>query len=467
MDAQKILGRKGYMLRLTLPIFLSYLMNMAVNTVDQMMVGNYSQTAVASIGNANQISSFLMMFFSVLNLASVILISQFKGAGDNRKEKVIYILAVLCNVIVSLVISVVCITLGRPIFRAMQVQEGAVLEGAVTYLRITGGTIIFQAMVMAYTSFLKSNSMMTWPLVVTALVNVINILSNWVLIYGVGPFPELGVAGAALATAISRAVGAILLAVIFHTRLGRFEWKLLRPFPWSDLKYMIKIGGPSAGESISYNVSQLVIMMMINSMGLVAVNSKIFVQSVVTFSYMLSFAIGEATMVVTGYMLGNKQHDDANRRVMRSLSTAVTVTVCISTLLYIFSRQVVGLFMSGTGDAEAMLLREDILNLCKRVMLLEIILEMGRSTSLVVIKALQTAGDVNFPVFTTITSTWLVAVLLSFVLGKVCGLGLLGVWIAMSCDEFLRGMIFIARWRKGGWRRLDIVSGAGKASSES
>ncbi len=460
MDARQILGRRGYMIRLTLPIFLSYLMNMAVNTIDQIMVGNYSQTAVASIGNANQISSILMMFFSVLNLASVILISQFKGAGDNRKEKLIYILAMLCNVIVSLVISVICLTLGRPIFRFMNVQEGAVLDGAVTYLRITGGTIVFQAMVMAYTSFLKSNSMMTWPLVVTALVNVINIFSNWLLIYGIGPFPELGVAGAALATALSRAVGAVLLAVIFHAKLGHFDWKLLRPFPFADLKYMIKIGGPSAGESISYNISQLVIMMMINTMGLAAVNSKIFVQSVVTFSYMLSFAIGEATMVVTGYMLGDKRHDDANRRVIRSLVTSICVTVTVSTLLWIFSRQVIGLFMATSGDPEALALREEILALCKRVMLLEIVLEAGRSISLVVIKALQAAGDVNFPVIITISFSWLVAVLLSYVLGVVCGLGLLGVWIAMACDEFTRGMIFIARWKKGGWRKLDLVSGA-------
>ena len=460
MDARKILERKGYMIRLTLPIFLSYLMNMAVNTIDQMMVGNYSQNAVASIGNANQISSFLMMFFSVLNLASVILISQFKGAGDNRKEQVIYVLALMCNVIVSLFIGLICIFFGRPIFRFMQVQEGAVLDGAVQYLRITGGTVIFQALVMAFTSFLKSNSMMTWPLLVSAMVNVVNILGNWVLIYGVGPFPELGVSGAALATALSRATGAILLGIIVRVKLGRFNWKLLRPFPFADLKYMIKIGGPSAGESISYNISQLVIMIMINTMGLVAVNSKIYVQSVVTFSYMLSFAIGEATMVVTGYMLGNKQHDDANRRVMRSLTTAVCTTVTISTLLFIFSKPIISLFMGNTGDAEALLLRDDILSLCKRIMLLEIILEMGRSTSLVVIKALQTAGDVNFPVITTISSSWLIAVLLSYILGVVCGLGLIGVWIAMACDEFLRGIIFITRWKKGGWRKLDLVSGA-------
>ncbi len=464
MDAKQILGRKGYMLRLTLPIFLSYFMNMTVNTIDQMMVGNYSQTAVASIGNANQISSIMMMFFTVLNVASVILISQFKGAGDNRKEKVIYILALLCNGVASVFISVICLTLGRPIFTAMRVEQGAVLEGAVTYLSITGGTIVFQALVMAYTSFLKSNSMMTWPLVVTGTVNVVNILCNWLLIYGIGPFPEMGVAGAALATAISRALGAVMLAVIFRVKLGKLEWKLLRPFPFSDLKYMLKIGGPSAGESISYNISQLVIMIMINTMGLVAVNSKIFVQSVVTFSYMMSFAIGEATMVVTGYMLGNKQHDDANRRVMRSLITAVCVTLSVSTLLWIFSRPIISLFMAGSGDAEAMALREDILVLCKRIMLLEMLLEMGRSTSLVVIKALQAAGDVNFPVIITITFSWAIAVLMSYILGVVCGLGLTGVWIAMTIDECTRGIIFITRWRKGGWRKLDLVSAANAES---
>ena len=115
---------------------------------------------------------------------------------------------------------------------------------------------------------------------------------------------------------------------------------------------------------------------------------------------------------------------------------------------------------AGSGDAEALALREEILTLCKRIMLLEILLEMGRSTSLVVIKALQAAGDVNFPVAITITFSWAVAVLLSYILGVVCGLGLLGVWIAMTLDECTRGIIFICRWRKGRWRRLDLVSDA-------
>lgn len=457
MNVKELLGRKGYMLRLTMPIFLSYLMNMAVNTIDQIMVGNYSQTAVASIGNANQISSLLMMFFTVLNLASIILISQFKGAGDNRKEKVIYVLSLLCNTIAAALIAVISLTLGRPIFTAMRAEQGAVLDGAVTYLRITGGTIIFQALTMAYTSFLKSNSLMNWPLVTTFIVNIVNILGNWVLIYGVGPFPELGVAGAGIATAVSRALGAVLLALVFRLKVGKLQWNLLRPFPFADLKQMIKIGGPSAGETVSYNICQLVVMVMINTLGLVAVNSKIYVQSIVCFSYLFSFSMAEATMVVTGYLLGDKRHDDAHRRVMKSLGVAVGSAVILSAIVWLLSDRVVGLFMAGSSDANIDVLRQEILQMCHILLLIDVFLEFGRATNLVLVKALQAAGDVFFPVIANIVSSWLVTVLLSYLFGIVFGFGLPGVWAALMCDELIRAVFLLRRWKKGGWRKLDLV----------
>lgn len=457
MNAREILNRRGYMLRLTLPIFITYLLNMAVNTVDQMMVGNYSQTAVASIGNANQISSLLSMFFTVLNVASVILISQFKGAGDEKGTRSIYTLSVLCNMAASVLVAVVSLTLGQPIFRAMQVQDGAVLEGAVTYLKITGSTIIFQALVMAYTSFMKSNSMMTWPLVISIGVNAINILANWLLIYGVGPFPEMGVAGAAVATALSRAMGALCLMIIFRVKMGRLEWKLLRPFPWKRLGNMLRIGGPSAGETISYNISQLVVMVMINTMGLVSVNSKIYVQSVVVFSYLFSFALAEATMVVTGYLLGDKRHDEAHRRVMRSLLTAIIMAVGLSAVIWLLRDQVVGLFMATSTDADIEVLRREIMEMCGILLFIDIFLEFGRATNLVMVRALQAAGDVMFPVLANVVSSWIICVGLGYVLGIVLELGLPGIWLALAADEVLRGIVMIIRWKKGGWRKIDLI----------
>ena len=457
MNAKDILGRRGYMLRLTLPIFVTYLLNMAVNTVDQMMVSNYSQTAVASIGNANQISSLLSMFFTVLNVASVILISQFKGAEDEKGTKSIYTLSLVCNIAASVLVAAVSLTLGRPIFRAMQVQEDAVLEGAVTYLRITGSTIIFQALVMAYTSFMKSNSMMTWPLVISIGINAVNILVNWLLIYGVGPFPEMGVAGAAIGTVISRALGTVSLAIIFRAKIGRLDWKQLRPFPWKRLGHMLKIGGPSAGETISYSISQLVVMVMINTMGLVSVNSKIYVQSVVVFSYLFSFALAEATMVVTGYLLGDKRHDDAHRRVMRSLLTAVVTAVSLSVVMWLLRDQVVGLFMASSTDADIDTLRREILQMCGTLLLIDIFLEFGRATNLVMVRALQAAGDVMFPVLANIVSSWVICVGVGYVLGIVLDLGLPGIWLALMLDEVLRGIVMIIRWKKGGWRKIDLI----------
>lgn len=458
MQAKDILNKRGYMLRLTTPIFFVYLLNMAVNLIDQIMVGNYSQTAVSAVGNANQISWVMTMFFSVLNVASIILITQFKGAGNGEKEKVLYVLTLLCNIVSSVVVGFVCITFGRQIFTGMNVQGEAVIADACSYLSITGGSIFFMAIMLTYSSFLKSNSIMTWPLVSTIIMNLFNILGNWVLIYGVGPFPELGTTGAAISTAGSRVVGAILLSIVFRVKIGKLQWKRLRPFPLAELRRMLKIGLPSAGENISYNIAQLVVMMFINTMGITQVNTKIYVNTVASFTYIFTFALAEATQVVEGYMIGDRKISEANRRVMRSLVIALCSSVTLSAMLFLFSDNILGLFMATSNDADIALLRGEILQLAHWVLMIDIVLELGRACNVVMVKALQTAGDVVFPVVSSIISSWCITVALSYVFGIVCDLGVIGVWLAFCCDECLRGSILVIRWKRGRWRKIDLIA---------
>ncbi|MGL6175174.1 MAG: MATE family efflux transporter, partial [Cellulosilyticaceae bacterium] len=99
----------------------------------------------------------------------------------------------------------------------------------------------------------------------------------------------------------------------------------------------------------------------------------------------------------------------------------------------------------------------EIIALGKQIMLIDIALEFGRSVNLVVIRGLQAAGDIKFPVVLGIGSMWGVAALLSYVLGISLGWGLIGVWIAMALDECLRAIVVYTRWKKGSWRGKALV----------
>ena len=95
--------------------------------------------------------------------------------------------------------------------------------------------------------------------------------------------------------------------------------------------------------------------------------------------------------------------------------------------------------------------------LCQKVMYIEVLLQFGRSFNMLYIRALQGAGDIRYPITIGILDNWITVVGLGFVLGRVLGLGLPGVWLAMALDENIRGLIFIFRWRSGKWKTIVLA----------
>jgi len=447
---------KGYTLSMTLPIFCVQLMQILVNNVDQMMISAYSQEAVAAVGNANQISWLLIMLFTILSTATVILVTQYKGAGMKNEERTIYPLSLAANIVVGIIIGIVCIFFGRQIFSLMNVSDPVVCDYAYQYLSITGGSIVFMAIMTTYNAFFRSNSLMKQSMIISIIVNIVNIAANWLLIFGYGPFPEMGVKGVAVATMLSRIVGAVLLAVVFRMNLGKIDWELLKKFPAKQFKRMLSIGIPAAGESMSYNASQLVVMSMINAMGLAATNTKIYIYLIVSFCYTFASSLSETNQVSVGYFMGAKRPEEADKRIWRVLGTGIMSAVIMTGILSIFSDSILSLFVAMGGDTSAEMAAE-ILELGKKILMVEIFLEIGRASNIVMVRALQAAGDIKFPVAVNVTFTWLVSVGLGYLFGIVFGWGLVGIWIAMCCDEIIRGLILIIRWKSGVWRGMSVI----------
>lgn len=199
------MGRAKTLIFLSLPIFLELFLQLLVGNVDQFMVSRYSQTGVAAIGNANQIMNMVVILFSVISVSTTILVSLYRGAGDQKRAEVIYSLSVFVNTIVSLCLSLLLVTLARPIFTVMQVPED-VMEEAVTYLSIIGSCLLLQGLYNTFVAIFRSNALMKETMSVAMLINLLNIGINALLI------PRIGIAGAAIASNFSRLIG--LLAMV-------------------------------------------------------------------------------------------------------------------------------------------------------------------------------------------------------------------------------------------------------------
>lgn len=435
-------------LKLSWPIFIELLLQMLVGNADQIMVGWVDPNGVGAIGNANQITNLLLLVFSVVCTASMILVSQYIGAKDTQRVNQTYTVSLLMNIVFGLAVSVVLILGCGPIFRLMGVHE-EIFEKTCLYMRVIGLGMVFQAVYLTFTAFFRSSQMMKETMLISVVMNCLNIGGNFVLINGLGPIPAMGVAGAAVSSGLSRVVGVLVIAVLFRVKFGPVvALRYLRPFPWEQLKRLLAIGVPTGGEALSYNGSQICIQTVCNHFAAFVVNTRVYANMFANVTYMFASALSQAGQVVVARLMGAGEVEETDRNVMRTMVWAVVVSGAMSVVLAVFAVPIYSLF---TKDP-------DILALAQTIMLIEIPLELGRAVNMVMCRALQACGDIRFPITICVISAWITGVGGSVLLGVVLGWGLAGLWAAMAADECIRAVLFIVRWKSGAWSRKRLLA---------
>ena len=426
---------------LSFPIFIELFLQLLVGNVDQFMVGRYSESGVAAIGNANQIMNMIVIVFSVISISTTILVSLYNGAGDKKRVQTIYTLSIFVNSILSLIISLVVVLLSRSIFTAMQVPSD-VMEEAVSYISIIGIFIILQGLYNTFTAIFRSNALMKESMIVSFSINLINIVGNALLI------PKMGIAGAAISSNLSRFIGLIIMIVIFKKKVdGKISLLHLRPFPKGQLKTLLSIGLPSAGESLSYTGSQLIIQTFVNLLGTAVINAKTYSTMFAMVSYLYTNAISQASQIVVGHLMGARDLENVKKQVQRTLFISISASLIVSVTLFVFSPVIFSLLTTN----------KTVIELGHTILFIDIFLEIGRAVNMTMVRDLQTVGDIVFPIALGIVSMWIISVFGGFILGISLGMGLKGFWIAMAVDECFRGIIFIERWFSGRWQGKNII----------
>jgi Na+-driven multidrug efflux pump len=185
----------------------------------------------------------------------------------------------------------------------------------------------------------------------------------------------------------------------------------------------------------------MVITFFITMIGTEALTTKIYTQNLMMFILLFSMAVSQGTQIIIGYLIGAKDYDSAYKRCLRSLYSGIVISTLMAIIFTIFSDPLLGIFTSN----------ERILEIGGTLILLTILLEPGRAFNMVIIGSLRAAGDIRFPTYMGILSMWGIAVPIAYILGIHYDLGLVGVWIAYICDEWVRGIIMLYRWKSRAW----------------
>ncbi|MCQ4846089.1 MATE family efflux transporter [Gordonibacter pamelaeae] len=434
---------------LSVPLFIELFMQIMVGNVNQMMLAPHGTDPAAAVGNALQILNIITIALSAMGTASTVLVTRVLGNASSRRTiSEIATVALVVNMALGALMTAVLFAFWPQFFSWLHIDATLWGMGS-SFLLIVGSTTILQGAFFAITALLRSFARVGDVMGASLAMNAVNVGVGLVLVNGLGGVPALGVEGTAAANVAARVVGLGLAAFMLlrHTDV-RPSPRLLRPFPKKTLKNMLGVGIPSSGEQMNYDLAQIVILSFINVLGTTVVTVKVYCSMLASIAYLYSIALSQATQIVLGYLFGAGKFDIVRRRVWMADLIAAVLTTAVSLTLWWNFDAVVGLL---TADPV-------VHELGRQIMLVEVFLGIGRSLNIVMVRALIALGDVRTPVTVNVVFSWVFAVGGGWLLGIGWGWGLVGMWIAMCIDEWLRAGFLIATFARGGWKRRALGS---------
>jgi len=446
MDSIGNVGKKN-LISLIIPIFFELLLVTIVGNIDTIMLGYYSDEAVGAIGGITQLLNIQNVIFSFINMATAILTAQFLGAKDYKRVKQVISVSLVLNVLLGLILGGIYLFFWESLLQKINLPAELIGIGKY-YFQMVGGLCILQGIILSCGAILKSHGRPTETLIINVGVNILNIIGNAFFIFGWLGMPVLGPTGVGISTVISRGIGCVAAFYMMCKYCNfTFKKKYIKPFPFKIVKNILSIGLPTAGENLAWNVGQLMIVAMVNTMGTTIIASRTYLMLISSFTMTLSIALGQGTAIQVGHLVGAGEIKEVYHKCLKSLKIAFIFAFVTTSLVFLFRNPIMSIFTTNP----------DILKASLKIFPLMILLEMGRVFNIVIINSLHAAGDIKFPMFMGITCVFTVAVLFSYLFGISLGWGLAGIWLANAMDEWIRGLAMYFRWKSKKWQNKSFV----------
>ena len=441
------IDEKTSLLFLAGPMFIELFLNTMLNNVDTIMLSHYNDYAVGAIGNANTIMFMMNILFNVIATATSVVVAQYLGAKRHDKMNMIYTLAIVVNFVVGLVLSGTFCAVNPLIMKFLQVSP-EMRPYSMIYIYIVGGGGFLIAVFNVMVQIMRCNGYTKIGMWITFGINIINILVNYLFLYGPLAFLDMGVQGVAIATVFSRFIAVIAIFVFFFaTKTGKISLRYLRPFPRKLLVKMIKIGLPTAGENLTYNLYQTTLLSFVNGMGNDAVNARAYCNTLISFAMIFSNACAMSTQIITGHLVGAGKSEEAYKRVFRTLRTSMPITIAMASINAVLCRFTLQLFTSNSN----------IIALGQMIMLVDIFVEAGRCLNMTFVSSLKAAGAYVFPLIMGILCNWGLGLVTGYTVGVVLSVGVAGIYAGTATDECIRGLIVMYYWYKKKWFGKSVV----------
>lgn len=432
---------------LLIPVVLEQLLNSIMGTADTMMVSNVGSAAISAVSLVDSINILVIQAFSALAAGGAIVCAQYIGQQNKERanesaRQVLFIIT-----LISIIVSAICLGFKKPLLRLIFGSvEADVMRASEIYFFYTALSFPFIALYDAAASIFRAQDNTKGPMAISMISNIMNIVGNAIMIWGF----HMGVAGAAIATLISRIFCA--LVVLIQLRRDRQpivvrDYLKIRP-DWPMIGRILGIGIPSGVENSMFQLGKLAIQSTVSTLGTVAIAAQAMTNILENLNGIAGIGVGVGLMTIVGQCMGANRKDEAVYYI-KKLSVIAEVTIIVSCLLvFILTRPVT--MLGGMEKTSA--------DMCwHMVMWITIVKPIMWVSAFVPAYGLRAAGDVKFSMISSCAVMWLCRFCLSVLLIRGLGFGPMGVWIGMFADWTVRAVLFTWRFHSRKWLEHKVI----------
>ena len=446
--AKKPLFDRHSLTALIIPLIIEQFLAMLIGAADTIMVSSCGEAAVSGVSLVDTINILLSQVFSALATGGAVVAAQYLGMGKKEDAKESSKQLMIVVLVVSLIVTILSLITHRPLLRVIFGSiDNEVMANAQIYFLLSALSYPFLSLYNGGAALFRSMGNSKISMITSFFMNGLNIVGNAILIYGAG----WAVFGAALATLISRILGAIYMiwlllkkdnplsiSGILHTRLS---WKMVRS--------ILVIGVPNGIENGLFQVGKILVASLISSFGTYAITANAVSNTLAGLEIVPSSAIGLAMITVVGQCIGAGD-DKQTAEYTKKLMALSYIAMLICNLLMTFGCPLLISFYNTSAETA---------QIAKELVWIHSLMGIiFWPASFTLPNALRAAGDAKFTMIISMLSMWLCRIGMSFLLGVYFNMGVQGVWIAMTIDWIFRAALYIWRFARGGWKGKKVVS---------